>query len=603
MNKKTILSLAVSSSLATSVIANDERLDELVVTAKGGQTLANVLPTSHILNTVDIETAQIKDIPALLDRIPGISVRDSGGRGSTTGVFLRGTQSGQTIVLIDGVRVGSATLGAATLNSYPVEAIERIEVVKGPLSGIYGADAVGGVIQLFTKKGGEGLGTTSVSIGSDSLFEYGLAFNGGNDKLSFRISADIEDTDGIDRTSLTEGGADDDDSFEEKAFSIAGQAKLSERTTAQLSILYADNEVEFDDLFGGVSAGLLTENTTLSTALNITSDLTENLRWITTAGINKDEAVTPPPSSFPSDITTNRDSLGTELQITLNEDSILTIGADYYEEEIESLTEFPVTERDNKGLFAQIQSSLGSFGLVGSLRHDDNSAYGSDTNGSVALNYNFNDSTRAVISYGTAFVAPSFNFLYFPFFGNPDLLPEESDSVELSLLGNNNHLNWRISAYQTDIENLFSFDPDTFLAANVGEAELKGIEFEIGTEFSNWLINANLDFLSAEDKETGIELDDRAERTLSISANREFGAFDLRFDLKVEEGRFDNRGTELASYGLFDVSGSYQFNDKLKLQANIDNLFDKDYTVNLIGTDDRFNTEGRQLKLKLKYDF
>ena len=601
--KNSIISLAVISSLATSTAIADDHIDELVVTAKGGQTLANVLPTSHILSSVDIEAAQIKDIPALLDSISGISVRDSGGRGSATGVFLRGTQSGQTIVLIDGVRVGSATLGSAALNSYPVEVVERIEVVKGPLSGIYGADAVGGVIQLFTKKGGEGLGTVSVSAGSDSLIEYGVAFNGGNDKHSFRISANVEDTDGIDRTSLTENGSDDDDSFEEQAFSFAGKTTLTNNTTAQLSVLYSDNEAEFDDLFGGTSIGLLIENKTVTSTLNITSNLSETLRWTTLAGINKDESVTPAPASFPSSFTTNRDSLGTELEIDLVGNSILTIGADYYEEDIESLTEYPVTKRDNKGVFAQIQSELGNLGLVSSIRYDDNSAYGTDTNGSIAVNYQFNDSTRAVLSYGTAFVAPSFNFLYFPFFGNPDLLPEESDSTELSILGDNGKLNWRISAYQTDVENLFSFDPVTFLAANIGEAELKGIEFELGTELADWLISANLDLLSAEDKGTGIELDDRAERTLNITAARNFGAFDLRFDLKVEEGRFDNRGTELASYGLFDVSGSYQFNDKLTLQANIDNLFDKDYTVNLIRESDRYNTEGRQVKLKLKYDF
>ena len=595
--------MAVSSSLATSAVLADERINELVVTAKGGQTLADVLPTSHVFNNTDIEAAQIRDIPALLDQITGLSVTDSGGRGSTTGAFLRGTQIGQTIVLIDGVRVGSATLGSAQLNSYPVEAIERIEVVKGPLSGIYGADAVGGVIQLFTKKGGEGLGTASVSFGSDSLIEYGLALNGGNDKYSFRISADVEDTDGIDRTSLVENGADDDDSFEEKAFSIAAKADFTSNTTAQLSVLYADNTSEFDDVFGGVSNGLLIENKTINSALNITSQLSNTLRWTTTAGINNNESVTPPPTSFPSEFTTNRDSLGTELQIDLANSSILTIGTDYYKEDIESTSLYDETERSNKGIFTQIQSSFGKLGFVGSLRFDDNSAYGNDTNGSIAVNYDFNESIRAVLSFGTAFVAPSFNFLYFQNFGNPDLLPEESESTELSILGNNSKLNWRVSAYQTDIENLFSFDPDTFLAANVGEAELKGVEFEFGTQLAEWQINTSLDLLSAEDKDTGLELDDRAERTLRLTAKRDFGTFDLRFDLKAEKGRFDNRGTELASYGLFDVSGSYKINDKLTIYANIDNLFDKDYTVNLIGADNRYRTEGRQAKLRIKYDF
>ena len=231
------------------------------------------------------------------------------------------------------------------------------------------------------------------------------------------------------------------------------------------------------------------------------------------------------------------------------------------------------------------------------------SAYGSDSNGSVAVGYNFSDSVRAVASYGTAFSAPSFNFLYFPFFGNPDLLPEESTSTEISLIGHSDKVNWRVSAYQNDVENLFSFDPSTFLAANVGEAEIEGIEIEISTNWADWQISLFADLLSAENKDTGVELDDRAERTIALSAARDFGKFDLRFDIKSESDRFDNSGTELASYTLFDVSATYQVTDKFKVLANIDNLFDKDYTVNLIGLNDRFNTGGTQAKLGLQYDF
>jgi len=603
MNKLSVVGLAVISSIGITHTAHSEtNIPEVVITAKGNQTLANVLPTSHVFTLADIEVAQAKDVPALLDRIAGISVRDSGGRGSTTGVFIRGVASSQIIVLIDGVRVGSATLGSAALNSYPIELIERVEVVKGPLSGIYGADAVGGVIQLFTKKGGNGLGSVRLGVGSDGLVEGGISINGGNERNGFTINAFGEDTDGVDSTSILTDGNGDKDSYEEKALSFAGKAALSDRTNSELSVIYSDSTVEFDNLFG-TDGGLFTDTKTVNSALNVTSLLSDSLRWTNALGINKDESVTPAPSEFPSDITTDRDSFSSELAINLNTDTVLTVGADYYEEDITTLADFPTTDRDNKGVFTQVQSSMGAFGLVGSLRYDDNSAYGTNTNGSLALNYDLNDSTRAVVSYGTAFVAPSFNFLYFPFFGNPDLLPEESESFEVSLLGQTSQLQWRVSAYKTDIENLFSFDPDTFLAANVGEAELKGLEIEITTEIAQWDVSLNLDLLSTEDKLTGIELDDRAERTVNVSAERDFGAFDVRFDLKGESDRFDNRGTELSSYGLFDISGSYQFNDQIKLYANIDNVFDKDYTVNLIGESERFNTEGRQAKLTLQYNF
>jgi len=206
-----------------------------------------------------------------------------------------------------------------------------------------------------------------------------------------------------------------------------------------------------------------------------------SLTWQNTLGVNKDESVTN--GAFPSDITTNRDSIGTELIATLNDSTIVTTGLDYYEEEIDAVyTEFPVAERDNKAAYAQLQTNSGDLGLVASLRYDDNSAYGSDTNGSVSVSYQLNDSVRAIASYGTAFAAPSFNFLYFPFFGNPDLLPEESKQTEIRFEGNQANVDWSVSAYQTDVENLFSFDPATFLAANIGEAEIKGWEFQARTD-------------------------------------------------------------------------------------------------------------------------
>jgi len=600
MNKFIRTGVALSC-LGTSSIAFSQAQEEIVVTAKNNQSIEDVLQTVHVYDLADIEAAQAKSIPALIDQIAGISFRDSGGRGSATGVFLRGASSSQTIVLIDGVRVGSATLGAAALNSYPIEAIERIEILKGPFSGLYGADAAAGVIQLFTKKGGESHGSVRASLGSDSLEEFDISFNAGDERNSFHISAHSEDTDGIDRTSILSDGNDDIDAFEETAIAVGGKVSFGEFTSLSLNVLATDSTVDFDNTFGS-DPGLQTENETLSSALALNTQFSDTIDWNITLGVNEDESVTN--GAFPSDLTTNRDTAGTELVFELSDTTTLTTGVDYYEEDIESpTTDFPVTERDNKGVFAQLTSRAGAFGVAASLRYDDNSAYGTDTNGSLALSYDINDNIDATISYGTAFAAPSFNFLYFPFFGNPDLLPEESESFEVKLQGNAGKLNWYVAAYKTDFENLFSFDPNTFLAANVGEAEIEGFEASLSTEWAGWNLGVNADLLSAENKQTGIELDDRAEQTVALWASTNLGKLDLGFNLKAESDRFDRSGTELSSYALFDVSASYDINDKIKVFANVDNVFDKDFTVNLISAVDRFNTQGRQAKISVRVSF
>ena len=602
--KRTSIGLAALVGASLNVTAHgqneDPIADEIIVTAKGEQTLANTLTTAHVFTADDIERAQVKSIPALLQRIGGISARDSGGRGSQTTVFVRGVSASQTIVLIDGVRVGSATLGAAALNAYPVEAIERIEVLKGPFSGIYGADAVGGVIQLFTKKGVANEAVVSATVGSDSLREANLALGLGDGRNSLHISAQTEETNGIDRTSIVTNGNGDRDGYEETSFSLGGQLSFGDATVAKLNILSTDSTVEFDDLFS-TDIGNLTDTQTLSTALSVTHQFNDSLSWSTTFGSNEDELKTM--SAFPSEFTTNRDSFGTEITKKFSESTILTTGVDYYEEDIESSTIFPVTNRDNKAVYAQLQTSVNALNVVASLRKDDNSAYGNETNGSLAVGFEINEGLRASASYGSAFVAPSFNFLYFPFFGNPDILPEESDNVELSLIGEQANTYWRVSAYQTDVENLFSFDPNTFLAANIGEAELKGIEVEIQTLAFDWQFGIQADLLDAEDKMSGEKLDDRAERSLSINANRDFGNLSLSMDLRAESGRFDRGGTPLAGYGLFDISAVYAVSDSLTVLANIDNVFDKDYTVNLATGTDRFNTEGRQANITLRYSF
>ncbi len=599
---KSAISIACIAAFAPAAYADTSNNDipEIVVTAKGEQSTDDVLYTAHVFTEQDIEQAQVKSIPALLQRIGGISTTDSGGRGSATSVFVRGVSTSQIVVLIDGVRVGSATLGAAALNSYPVEAIERIEVLKGPFSGIYGADAVGGVIQLFTKKGQRNESVVSASVGSNNLREARAAFGIGNERNSLHISADVEETDGIDRTSILTGGNDDVDAYEETAFSLGARVSFTDNTVANLNLLATDNTVEFDNLFGD-GVGNQTENETFSAAFNLVHQFNDSITWTTTVGANEDDAKTT--SSFPSRFKTERDSLGTEFQFNLSDNTVITTGVDYYEEDIETTSNFPVTNRDNTGAYAQIQTGFGKLDAVASLRADDNSAYGDQTNGSLALGYLFTDTLRLSASYGTAFVAPSFNFLYFPFFGNPDIQPEESESIEVSLTGQAGNTYWRVSAYQTDVENLFSFDPLTFTAANIGEAELKGVELELNTTVYDWQLGIQADLLDATDKLTGIELDDRPERSLSLNASRNYGDLSLSFDVRSETGRFDRRGTAIAGYGLFDVSAIYQLTDNLSVRANVDNVFDKDYTVNLATSTERFNTEGRQAELTLRYTF
>ena len=607
--KSTLLKSSIALACLSTATSYAQEVEEIVVTAKGNQTLDESLFTTHVFTELDIEAAQIEDVPELLDRVAGISVTDSGGRGSSTSVSVRGASTDQIIVLVDGIRVGSATTGGAALNSYPVEAIERIEVLKGPFSGIYGADAAGGVIQIFTKKGGDNSSSLSSSFGSNGLQEYGGSLNLGDEKNSLHISLQHENVSGFDRVT-SDFSSPDRDGFRENVVNINGKTTLHESTTASLSVLYTDAVVEFDD---GV-----TEDKNLNLVLNLQSQLSDALVWNNIIGFNDNDAQTGADAFI-----TQRETLNTELSYTFNSNSNITAGIDYYNEDIgDSTGVFVDTERNNVGYYSQLVSDFNAFSLVASLRHDDNSDYGDDTNYNIALGYKLTENLRFSVSNGTSFRAPSFNDLFIPFApfigftfqgatgfaGNPDLLPEESESYEFSFNGDFDFINWSLSLYQTDFDNLIVNQTNTLTAtltpSNVQSARIEGYEINVNTNILKWDIGLNVDVLSSENLTTRERVAGLAEETLNLSVSRDFGSFDIAANLKFEHDRFDSGTTDsrLASYAIYDVRANYKVTDALTISAKVDNLFDKDYFNSTIFGDPA-NTGGRLAKVSLKYAF
>ena len=626
-------SIALACLSASNTFAND--IEEIVITAKGNQTVEDSLFTTHVFNEFDIEAAQVEDIPALLDRLAGVSVVDSGGRGSLTNVFVRGASNSQTLVLVDGIRVGSATTGSASLNSYPIESIERIEVVKGPFSGIYGADAAAGVINIFTKKYAGNKATLTASFGSDGLQEYGVFGGIGNDKHSLTVALNYEDSTGFSRRDSADPIEQDRDGFSENAISVNGKTTLNDYITASLSVLYSDSLVDIDS---GTSQSE-SDDENLNVVLNVETNFTDNFVWKNALGLNKNEAVGnetdfrefafDPDSVIDSVFSTRRKTLNSEFFYSFNNNANITFGADYYRENIgRSTTDFTDTSRNNTGLYAQLIAKDEIFSLVTSIRYDDNSDYGSDTNRSIAIGYNINENLQLSGSFGTAFIAPSFNDLYFPssffsgfgffpdfvFTSNPEVQPEESESYEVNFSGNYDYIDWVFSVYRTDYDNLISSVSEFDLAANtifstvdnVESARIDGYELSLNTSIASWEFGLNINVLDSENLTTEERLANLAEETLNFSVSKSFGKFDFTTNLKFEHDRYENSNgglNRLPSYAVYDIRANYLFSDKISISAKIENLFDKDYAVDRFfdGTD--FNTGGRLAQVTLKYNF
>lgn len=590
---------------ATSIFSNGAALaqsndveGEIIVTATRQPTrLRDVLPSAQVFTQADIERLQPRDLPTLIGRMSGVDFRDSGGRGSVSGVFIRGAAPSQSIILIDGVRSSSATVGASAIETIPVESIERIELVKGPLSGLYGADAIGGVIQIFTKKGREqGISPSlHVSYGTDDTQHYTAELGVGNERGGFHGTFSYENSAGIDRTTNLFGGNGDRDGFDEFSLNVSGHYQLFDQLNAQVSVLRTDAHSEFDNLFG-TDTNFDSDTKLENNALKLVYAANEQLQLSFDTSYFKDESNIP---VFASSITTRRASYSFQGDYKLHDNHTLTGGVEYYDDRVDTLSNFVETSRDNIAGYGQWQGRYGKLSAVGSVRYDDNEAYGDNTNGSIAVEYAFLDNFAGVVSFGTAFRAPSFNDLYFPAFGNPNVQPEESETVEVSIKGQHFGARWRLSAYHTDVDDLIGFDPATFTANNTADATLQGVEFETSFSYASWNVNTNLNFLDARDDGTDEFLDDRAEFAANLEVYRRFGELDVSVDLQAESGRHDRVGQTLDGFAIVGANLNYRVNRFFRVSAHLENLFDENYTLNLATGSHAFRTYGRTATISL----
>lgn len=609
MSTRKLLPLLIAASIPAVYAADQQNtLEETITTATAfEQKLTSALATAHVITSEEIARIQAPDLPSVLERVPGVNLFGSGGRGSVAGLTVRGKKSSQVLVLIDGVRSASATIGATSLQSIPVESVDRVEVVLGPMSGIYGADAAGGVIQVFTKRGTDGFDAdVYASYASYQTRNVGVNLRGGNDVVSYSLGVSDERTGGFDRIVDPAGNLDRDE-FDETSGNASLRIKLGDRATFFSSLLIQDSTVDFDSAFDPKSADYFSENKLTTAAVGV--ELLPAEEWFAslTYGYTEDESNTFAITEefvygYPSFITTERDSLTLLVSKQIGNNLQLSGGIDIYEEDIETNNDFPETSRDNEGAFVQLQydNDVLAFGI--NLRHDDNSAYGENTTGGVSIGYQIVDAVELVVSYGEAFRAPTFNDLYFPFYGNPNIQPEEMDTYEISLRGNVADVQWRISAYDTDATNLISYDFTTFLAGNVAAAELKGVEVELGGQLAGWDWQLGLDYLDAYDKEDNSYLDDRARFTGIAQLGRRFGKLDVLVDWQQEHGRYD-RGGKLGGYGLLGLALSYEVSPGLVLKVSGKNLLDKDYVENLAGANIPYRVEGRTGSVGFSWSF
>ncbi len=594
------LSLPAAVLLAGSAVAAQAQTssDTLLVTAtRTAQTADQALASVSVIDRAEIERKQAQTVTELLESTPGLTLINNGGRGKATSISLRGTSSGHVLVLIDGIKAGSATLGTTAFEHLAVDQIERIEVVRGPRSSLYGSEAIGGVVHIFTRKGEQGFNPRfSVGAGSDAAREVTLGASGGNEKGWYNLSISDYRTDGFSaKQEGSYGYNPDDDGYDNRSYALSGGYQLSDRLEGRLSWSQNRGDNEYD---GGSDFDNYSNESRLQTlGGELRLAVSNNWDLSLTAGQSRDKGTVYGDGVYQSHIETQRDTANLQSEHSFSH-SQLTWGVDYQQDEVTSSSAYSVGERDNLGVFALYQLYLGQHDLAFSLREDDNEQFGNQTTGSIAWGMELPHALRLTASYGTAFSAPTFNDLYWPGSGNPDLEPEESDSWELGLSGDHAGIEWSANLYQNDVDNLIAWAPNAegfWVPMNVDEARIRGLELAASTRLANWDLSTTLDLMDPKDRNTDELLRRRPRKTLNVSADRDFGRYSLGSSLRAV-GERDDGGDELEAYTRIDVRGSYQLGQDWALKAKIENLLDEEYE-----TAKGYNQPDRTYWLSLHY--
>ena len=570
--------------------------EPIVVTAtRTARTADETLASVTVITRADIERTQAKSVAELLAGEAGIDTTVSGGYGKSTSVFLRGTNSDHTLVLIDGIKVGSATLGTAPWQYLPLDLIERIEIVRGPRSSLYGSEAIGGVVQIFTRqptKKFQGQAEAGYGTYGTSKFSAGISGTDGNTR--YNLTVGHFNTDGIDVKTASAGNEGDRDGYRNESYSARLTQRLDGGAEIELHTLHAQGHTEFD---GNPNQTAFIQDVT-DARLGFAP--TNNWNMKLQAGTSRDYTDSFKDGRFSSTFNTLRNAASWQNDVTLAKNQLLTVGVDYQDDRVGSTTNYAVKERANAGLFIQHQAKVGDHDVVAGLRRDDNEQFGIHSTGNLAWGYALSSRLRARLSYGTAFKAPTFNQLYFPGFGDPNLRPERSKTYEAGLRGRQDWGSWNVSAFQTNVENLIATVTvgGVSTAQNVDKALIKGLETEVSTQLAGWETRAALTLLDPRDTGRDTVLNRRAKRSLKLTTERADGKWRYGANLLVQGHRYDNvsNTTRLGGYGIVNFQAQYDVSKQWVLRANLDNAFDKAYE-----TVSTFKSPGRTVFVSLGY--
>ncbi|MFZ4504496.1 MAG: TonB-dependent receptor domain-containing protein [Methylovulum sp.] len=608
--QKTLITASLLSSFYPTLYAPQAfsassiiNLPDVVITATRTSTPQNQLAAGvTVFTREDIEKSQVTNLPELFKGSLGVDIAQNGGLGQPTSLFLRGTNTDHVLVLIDGIKVGSVTAGTTPFEHISIDQIERIEIIRGPQSSLYGSEAIGGVIQLFTRKGsvdGTPHYTVSMGAGTYDTAKTSATVGGQTGNNWYNLGVSYLNSQGF----TNQRNSDPDrDGYDNTGINARFGRHFNDHTELETFFLRTLGHTEYDSSYGGDHSAYVNQ------VLGITGKTQVMKAWQTTLrlGQSRDELDTfQANAAFENRFNSTRWNLSWLNELQLTDTHQLLVGTDYRVDEIESndldtyntgFDTYQEQSRYDLGMFTELHSQLLTNHFVNtSVRWDKNQAFGDYVTGNIGWRYNSKLGINPFASFGNAFKAPTFNQLYWPNTGygggNPLLKPEESTSFEVGVTGEHSFLKWEVRAYHTEVEQLISNWPPI----NVGQARIEGIETQFTKSWLGYLGTLSLNLLDPVDAGTGQRLTRRADKMLSFDVSKSIRAVDVGVKVIAQGERTDldfntypSTRLTLPGFVTADLRATWHFHKHWLINAKLNNVFNERYqTVYTYNTPDR----------------
>ena len=561
------------------------------------------------LDRAEIEATGARTFLELLASIPSVNVFNQ--IGNVPSVFIRGTQSHNTLLLIDGVRVqdNSTPEGAPNLAVIPLEQIERIEIIKGPYSSLYGSNAIGGVIQVFTRKDTNS-GHIEFSYGTHNSEQKQIYYGTKLDKLSLSFGASDYKTNGISVHQLDL--SNDHDGTDKESRNINVNYGINNKLSIGFKFLEDKSDIQYDNSFATVAT--ITGNNRLVTTnfiqRGVNIDYQYSNDWQAKLLLANS---TQHRQTFNDDSVDNfNNNINSEEytwinNIVLSDNQLLTAGYAYFKDKNQSFGAQNGLILSNKDIFAQYQNKLSDkLDILVGYRHINHQIFDSENTYNIGWGFQVNPDLKLTTAYGTGFKAPVFGQLFdAPFStGNPNLNPEISQNIEFGIDYIANFARTKVNIYSSKIKDdiIGIFDLITFTTLYSNQAQdliSKGIDLEIiFALITGYDISFSHHYNSSQFENSNTQELRRPKNSTNLMVNKSDGKFNAHLQVIKKSSSIDTGNIELNGYILVNTLTSYRYKDKTKISFSINNVFDKNYTVA-----NHYNQLGRTINLGLNYKF